>query len=76
MGWPIGWESLEPLHSSEFHFWLAKMKDGTWWDVEPDIPRVATGMPHRVDRLKALGNGQVPLCAATAYNLLKGRRRQ
>jgi hypothetical protein len=25
----------------------------------------------RVDRLKAIGNGQVPLCAATAWELLK-----
>jgi hypothetical protein len=24
----------------------------------------------RVDRLKAIGNGQVPLCAATAWNFL------
>jgi hypothetical protein len=24
----------------------------------------------RVDRLKAIGNGQVPLCAATAWQLL------
>jgi hypothetical protein len=24
----------------------------------------------RVDRLKAIGNGQVPLCAATAWNIL------
>jgi hypothetical protein len=24
-----------------------------------------------VDRLKAIGNGQVPLCAATAWELLK-----
>jgi hypothetical protein len=27
-------------------------------------------MAARVDRLKAIGNGQVPLCAATAWNLL------
>jgi hypothetical protein len=27
----------------------------------------------RMDRLKAIGNGQVPLCAATAFNLLKAR---
>jgi hypothetical protein len=26
----------------------------------------------RVDRLKAIGNGQVPLCAATAWRLLNG----
>jgi hypothetical protein len=25
----------------------------------------------RVDRLKAIGNGQVPLCAATAWRILK-----
>jgi hypothetical protein len=24
----------------------------------------------RLDRLKAVGNGQVPLCAATAWNFL------
>lgn len=28
--------------------------------VEPDIPRVATGIPERVNRLKALGNSIVP----------------
>jgi hypothetical protein len=27
----------------------------------------------RLDRLKAIGNGQVPLCAATAWKLLKER---
>jgi hypothetical protein len=26
---------------------------------------------HRVDRLKAIGNGQVPFCAATAWRILK-----
>lgn len=31
-----------------------------YWDVEPDIPRVAAGIPHRVDKLKALGNAVVP----------------
>jgi len=28
-------------------------------------------VPNRVARIKALGNGQVPLCAATAWNLLR-----
>ena len=28
--------------------------------VEPSIPRVATGIPERVNRLKALGNSIVP----------------
>lgn len=30
------------------------------WDNEPDIPRIATGIEHRVDRLKCLGNAVVP----------------
>ena len=31
-----------------------------YWDNEPDIPRIATGISHRVDRLKCLGNAVVP----------------
>ena len=34
------------------------------------IPRVATGIKHRVGRLKAIGNGQVPQVAAMAWNIL------
>ena len=30
-----------------------------WWGSEPAVGRVADGMAHRLDRLKALGNGQV-----------------
>jgi len=36
------------------------------------IPRIATNIPDRVNRLKAIGNGQVPLCAATAWRILSG----
>lgn len=31
-----------------------------WWDVEPDVGRVAHGVSQRVDRLKGLGNAVVP----------------
>ena len=31
-----------------------------WWPVEPDVGRVAHGVPSRVDRLKCLGNAVVP----------------
>lgn len=31
-----------------------------WWSVEPGVGRVANGIPHRVDRLKCLGNAVVP----------------
>jgi DNA (cytosine-5)-methyltransferase 1 len=36
-------------------YWL----DG-YWRVEPNIPRVATGVKNREDRLKCLGNAVVP----------------
>ena len=41
-----------------------------WWEIEPNVGRVVDGMASRVDRLKDIGNGQVPLCAATAWRLL------
>ena len=46
--------------------------DGTsWWKSEPNVGRVANGVAARVDRLKAIGNGQVPAVAATAWSVLK-----
>jgi len=43
-------------------------------EIQPSqgiIPRVATGIKDRVARLKAIGNGQVPIVAATAWEILK-----
>jgi DNA (cytosine-5)-methyltransferase 1 len=34
-----------------------------FWSVEPDVGRVAHGIPRRVDRLKGLGNAIVPQIA-------------
>jgi len=31
-----------------------------WWASEPDVGRVAHGVPNRVDRLRCLGNAVVP----------------
>lgn len=33
---------------------------GEWWPTEPNVGRVANGVPSRVDRLKCLGNAVVP----------------
>ena len=40
-----------------------------WWEFEPNVGRVAYGVPNRVDRLKGLGNAIVP---QVAYQILKG----
>ena len=46
---------------------------GLPWPVEPDVGRVLSdGVAHRVDRLRAIGNGQVPRVAALAWCLLGG----
>jgi len=37
--------------------------EGSWWHVEPDVGRVAHGIPGRVYRLKGLGNSIVPKIA-------------
>ena len=46
----------------------------TWdrWGDQPGIHRVSNGLANRVDRVRALGNGQVPRVAAAAFNLLLG----
>jgi len=43
------------------------------WPVESRVGRVADGVPNRANRLKAIGNGQVPAVVATAWReLTKG----
>jgi DNA (cytosine-5)-methyltransferase 1 len=47
---------------------------GGWWSVEPAVGRVANGVANRVDRLAAIGNGQVSSVAALAWRTLSGIR--
>jgi DNA (cytosine-5)-methyltransferase 1 len=44
--------------SGQVQFWRS-----SWWAVEPDVGRVAHGIPARVDRLRGLGNAVVPQVA-------------
>ncbi len=58
----------------DYHAGRAETNDcGEWWSAEPDVGRVVHGVAARVDRIKALGNGQVPAVAATAFRVLLGR---
>jgi DNA (cytosine-5)-methyltransferase 1 len=41
-----------------------------WWATEPDVGRVAHGVPARLDRLAALGNAVVPEVAKVAGRLI------
>ncbi|PPD36761.1 MAG: DNA cytosine methyltransferase [Methylomonas sp.] len=44
------------------------------WPPEPRMGRVVNGVAHRADRIRALGNGQVPRVAAAAFTLLNVTR--
>jgi hypothetical protein len=71
MHWPLFWTDLSPMRSDHFKEWV---NSAHWWAKEPEgIPRVATGVPKRADRLKAIGNGQVPAAASLAWNTLYQR---
>jgi len=41
-----------------------------WSEVEAQVGRVTNETEHRADKLKALGNAQVPLQAAAAFSIL------
>ena len=41
-----------------------------YWATEPNVGRVAHGVANRVDRLRCVGNGQVPAVAALAWGIL------
>ena len=115
MGWPLNWESREPLIDLIWLDWSVDPADddykgqyptasscqrgahvgremkglqtksittGTSFGMTQEtfakhnpglkgrIPRVATGVKDRVNRLKALGNGQVPATVALAWQIL------
>ena len=67
-------EHEQPIHPAQGSNWQTDYVEPIGrpeqWSVEPDVGRVADGVAARVDRLKAIGNGQVPLCAATAWRIL------
>lgn len=60
-----GWRQPCPRSSEKSS--TSRCSRNAWWASEPGVGRVAHGVAHKMDRLKAIGNGQVPLVAATAF---------
>jgi len=52
--------SLPPKLSTAMR---ARGEGGAHWFTEPNVGRVANGVPSRVDRLRCLGNAVVPQCS-------------
>jgi DNA (cytosine-5)-methyltransferase 1 len=61
-----GLEGLRGLRerAGECAPWSGSLPDETKWFSEPDVGRVANGVPSRVDRLRSLGNAVVPQVVA------------
>ncbi len=53
-----------------------KLAHGDQWAAEPDVGRVANGIPNRVDRLKCLGNAVVPQQAYPIFLALAAELRR
>jgi len=60
----------EPDIRSGGEIWSDSPDSGGIWPAKSRVGRVAHGVAHRVDRLKAIGNGQVPAVAALALQIL------
>lgn len=86
-GWGCGCQSDDDGGGSEGSlWWLAEPDVGGVVDglapgldihgaaAAGDVGRVAMGVPNRVGRLKAIGNGQVPAVAALAWRVLASAR--
>ena len=60
-GKPIGSSNTE-TNSNGKTSWFnhGSEREEGWWDVEPNVGRVAHGISNRVDRLKSLGNSLIP----------------
>ena len=63
-----GLERSDTKRTESTERWITKPSERDWWDAEPGVGRVANGIPHRVDRLKSLGNAIVP---QVAYQIFK-----
>lgn len=66
---PIG-EQVSQAHDGERLPMRPSDRWREYWSTEPNVGRVVNGCPHRVERLKMLGNGQVAACTYAIGKLI------
>ncbi len=52
---------------------IYRASSSDWWTSEPPVNRLSIGTKDRTGRLRGLGNAQVPIVAATAFEILLQR---
>lgn len=60
------YKKSEPRNNAKYN----NINGKQWWETESGLGRVADGVANRVDRIAAIGNGQVPSVAAAAFIIL------
>ena len=63
--------NFESQRTQRHQFVTGSCATGDIWTVEPDVGRVANGVPKRVDRLRGVGNAIVPQIAALIMQMIK-----
>lgn len=59
-------ERLRLQDGTRKHIW-PELTARARWSTESNIQRISDGLPNWMDRLKAIGNAQVPIVAAVAF---------
>jgi|9_EtaG_2_1085328.scaffolds.fasta_scaffold04731_2 DNA (cytosine-5)-methyltransferase 1 len=57
------WGESSVQQNEQWEAQRSRLECENWWSIEPNVGRVAHGIPNRVDRLKGLGNAIVPQIA-------------
>ena len=76
--WHVADSSVENVEGQRVSIGIQQERSAascsSWWATEPDVGRVANGVAARVDRLRCIGNGQVPAVAQLAWRILTTSR--
>lgn len=65
------WWAFDPSDSQkDREGQVNRVEHDSRWGIKSRVGRVANGVAYRANRLKAIGNGQVPQVAATAFRIL------
>ena len=68
-----GWDNFDQKGQRDLSFRsMERLREGKVWNdlPSPDSFGIANGMAGKLDRLKAIGNGQIPQVAALAWRIL------